>query len=67
MAKREQPEILQASVPRLAPKDMRPATKGDLEDVFFPLSSAPATTRGEGREPTRQELSQRYEFVRRDG
>jgi len=60
MAKKAKP-----GAPRLDPKDWYTVTKGDLDDGFRRLASAPPTR--ENREPTRQELSQRYRLVRRDG
>ena len=54
-------------VPRSGPKYRRPVTKGDLEDVFSRLASAPPVATRENREPTREELNRRYRLVRLDG
>lgn len=52
--------------PRLESEDKEPVSKRDLEDAFSQLASAPAgKLRSENREPTREQLRQRYRLVRR--
>ena len=42
--KTKQGVIRQASAPQIDPKDLRPVTRGGLEDAFSLLASAPPVT-----------------------
>ena len=51
--------------PQLDPKDRDLITMQDLKDAVRQLTNAPSErTKSENREPTKQELEQRYKLVR---
>ena len=52
--------------PQLDPKDRELITMQDLKDAVRQLTNSPGERmKSENREPTKQELGQRYKLVRR--